>query len=106
MPPSRTSSSSSTEVAGFRIERELGRGPRAVVYEATQLSLGRRVALKLFDDPPVSGELSWPEHPRVTSLYGAGPCGRGYFVAMQLVRGPSLAELRGGDRLHLLGDVA
>ena len=34
-------------MAGFRLERELGRGRRGVVYEALQLGLDRRVALKL-----------------------------------------------------------
>jgi len=106
MPLSRTSSSSSTEVAGFVVERQLGRGSRARVFEATQLSLQRRVALKLLDGAPVDGELCWPEHPRVVSLYAAGPCEQGYFVAMQLVRGTSLAEAPRRALLPLLEDVA
>jgi hypothetical protein len=109
MPLSRTSSSSSTEVAGFRVEREIGRGSRAVVFDATQLSLHRRVALKLLHEPPVDSELRWPEHQHVVSLYAAGPCEDGYFVAMQLVRGCSLAEARRLPRrtlLRLLGEVA
>jgi Protein kinase domain len=109
MPLSRTSSSTSTEVAGFRAEREIGRGSRAVVFDATQLSLHRHVALKLLDEPPLDGELRWPEHPHVVSLYAAGPCEDGFFVAMQLVRGRSLAETRRLTRrtvLRLLGEVA
>ena len=98
-------------MAGFRLLRELGRGSQAVVYEASQVSLGRRVALKLL--PRDDGRpLHWPEHPRVVSLYATGPWEQGRFVAMQLVRGPSLirlleeGELDSSQRLELLADVA
>jgi len=87
-----------------------------VVYEATQLSLDRRVALKLFPGRVALAEgsqrLHWPEHPHVTRLYAAGSCDHGYFVAMQLVRGTSLATLQSAGRLdpsralEILGNVA
>ena len=114
MRRSRPSSSSSTEpdVPGFRLEREIGRGATSVVFEATQLSLDRRVALKLIQKGPGIaqriGRLRWPEHRHVVSLYAAGPCRSGHFVAMQLVRGSSLTE-RQLDRvrtLQVLSDVA
>jgi predicted Ser/Thr protein kinase len=110
-----SSSSTELEVAGFRVEDELGRGSRAVVYEAIQVNLGRRVALKLIsEDDDSSGvrPLEWPEHPRVVSLYATGPWEQGRFVAMQLVRGPSLAEVSETSELdparwlELLDDVA
>ncbi|MBN1530258.1 MAG: protein kinase [Thermoleophilaceae bacterium] len=102
------------EVAGFRLERELGRGTRAVVYEAIQVSLGRPVALKLLPEDPLEGRrtLRWPEHPRVVSMFATGPWEEGRFVAMQLVRGPTLARLREAGpleparSLELLADVA
>jgi len=98
-------------VADFRLERELGRGGRAVVFEATQLSLDRTVALKLLPERD-RGPVEWPEHARVVSMYATGDWRGGRFVAMQLVRGSSLAGLLDGGELEpvvaldLLADVA
>lgn len=97
-----TSSSSAelspgTLVAGFRIERLIEHGSRATVYEATQLGLDRRVALKVMRDRSLAEHvrrLSWPEHPGAVSLFGAGECEQGPWLAMQLVRGGSLETAR------------
>jgi hypothetical protein len=105
------SRSSTDELAGFRLLHEIGRGPSAVVYEATQLSLNRRVAFKLFEPGAVDTErlrrLYWPEHRSAVSLYAAGVCERGPFLAMQLVRGTTLEEQRRPRAARaLLADVA
>jgi hypothetical protein len=86
-----------TVVAGFRLERLIGRGSRAVVFEATQLSLGRRVALKLLDDRGMAERvrrLRWPEHAGAVALYGTGDSEHGPWLAMRLIRGGTLETAR------------
>lgn len=77
-----------------------------VVYEATQLSLGRSVALKVLS-PDVSSDESFRErfrreariqagldHPHIVPVYAAGELdGEGLFLAMRVVRGPTLKQL-------------
>ncbi len=114
------------EVAGYRIEGVLGRGGMGEVYEATQLSLGRTVALKVLRSD-LGADVGFRarfqregriqaglDHPNIVTVHEAGalPDGDGLFLAMRLVRGPTLKELiRGGDldparTLALLGPIA
>jgi hypothetical protein len=86
-----------TQIAGFRVERVIGQGSRATVYEATQLSLNRRVALKVMHDPDAAERvrrLSWPEHGGAVSLYGVGDSEYGPWLAMRLVSGGTLVTAR------------
>lgn len=101
-----------TIVAGdFRVDGVVGDGGMGVVYEATQLSLDRTVALKL-----VSAAFSQDagfrerfrregrlqatlEHAHVIDVYAAGQSDQGLYLAMRLVRGPSLAALIGKPAL-------
>jgi serine/threonine-protein kinase len=72
----------------FRLIREVGRGGMGVVYEAEQMSLGRRVALKVLpfaatmeprylhrfqNEARAAASL---EHPHIVPVYGVG-CERG-----------------------------
>jgi len=89
----------------FQIVRELGRGGMGVVYEAMQLSLGRRVALKVlpfaatFDARQLqrfkneAQAAALLHHTNIVPIYAVG-CERGvHFYAMQLIEGQSLAVL-------------
>ena len=77
----------------------------AVVYEATQLSLDRIVALKVLA-PNLSGDPTFVErfrreamlqaaleHPNIVTVYEAGETEEGLFLAMKLVRGTNLKQL-------------
>ena len=89
----------------FRIVREIGRGGMGVVYEAIQVSLGRRVALKVLPFAAVFHERQLArfqnealaaarlKHPHIVSVLTVG-CDRGvHYYAMDLVQGQTLGQL-------------
>jgi CHASE2 domain-containing sensor protein len=112
-------------IAGYRLVSLVGRGGMGVVYEAVQLTLDRPVALKLVDparadddefrarfvrESRVAASL---EHPHVIPVYEAREDGGLLFIAMRLVRGPSLAELLAAEApleprraVRLIGQIA
>jgi WD40 repeat protein/serine/threonine protein kinase len=89
----------------YRILREVGRGGMGVVYEAEQLSLGRRVALKVLpfaaaldakrlqrfkNEAQAAAHL---QHQNIVPVHCVG-CERGvYYYAMQFIDGESLAAV-------------
>jgi hypothetical protein len=93
-----------TIVEGYRIDGVLGEGGMGVVYRATQLSLNRTVALKVLPDA-LSADETFRErfrregqlqaaidHPHIVTVYEAGDTEQGLFLAMRLVRGPTLKD--------------
>jgi WD40 repeat protein/serine/threonine protein kinase len=89
----------------FRLLREVGRGGMGVVYEAEQISLGRRVALKVLpfaaamdakqlqrfkNEAQAAAHL---QHPHIVPVHSVG-CERGvHFYAMQFIEGHTLAAV-------------
>ncbi len=93
------------ELGDYRIVREVGRGGMGVVYDAEQVSLRRRVALKVLPFASVmdprhlqrfkSEALAAAalDHPHIVKVYGVG-CERGvHYIAFQFVDGQTLADL-------------
>jgi serine/threonine protein kinase len=94
-------------VGEFEIKRLLGRGGMGSVYEATQTTMQRDVALKVLDaglfpsneqvqrferEAWIAGRLS---HPNIVRVHARGEVGNSRYIAMELVEGPSLqAELK------------
>jgi WD40 repeat protein/serine/threonine protein kinase len=87
----------------FRILREVGRGGMGVVYEAEQISLGRRVALKVLpfastlDDRQLqrfkneAQAAAGLHHTNIVPVFATG-CERGvHYYAMQFIPGRTLA---------------
>ena len=93
------------EIAGFRIESEIGRGGMGVVYLAHQSFPERKVALKLLSpelasDPAFrerfvheSNAAASTEHPNIVPVYGAGEADGQLYLAMRYVEGTDLASL-------------
>ncbi len=94
----------------FRLLREIGRGGMGIVYEAEQLSLRRRVAVKVL---PLAGVLDQRAlarfkneataaatlfHPHIVPVFFVGSERSVHFYAMQLIEGQSLAEVIHGMR--------
>lgn len=92
-------------LAGYRVERLLGRGGMASIYFAWDTSDDRPVALKVLDerhrDAPAYVQrfiveaqtiASW-QHPNIVQVYSAGEEQGIYFYAMEFIRGLDLAQL-------------
>lgn len=92
-------------LAGYRIERRLGRGATGVVYLARQVALDRPVALKVVGAPFAVDEgfrsrfrhearaAAALDHPNVVTVLDSGEDDERLWLAMRLVDGPDLRVL-------------
>ncbi len=94
-----------TPLGDYRLLREIGRGGMGIVYEAEQLSLGRRIALKVLpfaltldprqlqrfkNEARAAAQL---HHQHIVPVYAVGSERGVHFYAMQYIEGQSLAEV-------------
>ncbi len=93
------------QLGDYRLGREFGGGAVGRVFEAEQLSLGRRVAVKVLrlehfqnpemvrrfrQEPELQGKL---RHPNIVTVLSTGYEDGWHFFAMEYVEGASLARL-------------
>jgi len=94
-----------TRLGIFEITAKLGEGGMGVVYRAKDLQLGRDVALKILRVPLAEEPdrvsrlereaqlLASLNHPNIAQIYGFEASGEKRALVMELVEGPTLAEL-------------
>lgn len=93
------------QLGDFRIVREIGRGGMGIVYEAEQLSLGRRVAVKVLPKQSLLDEkhlmrfrreaktAARLHHTNIVPVLGVGEHDGYHFIVMQYIRGVGLDEI-------------
>ncbi|MFY2556992.1 serine/threonine protein kinase [Corallococcus terminator] len=102
-------------ISGYRLEKLVGTGGMGEVHKATQLSLGRTVAVKLLNaelakDPSFiarfqkeAAALAALSHPNVVSIVDKGKTDVTYYLVMEFVDGPSLRELIRAAQFDVFG---
>lgn len=98
------------EIAGYRIDKRIGRGGMGVVYLAEHLTLRRRAAFKLIV-PELAESDGFRErfvreariaagltHPNVVTVYDAGEVDDLLYIAMQYIPGSDLSQILHRER--------
>ncbi len=93
----------------YRLDRKLGEGGMATVYCGTDTLLRRRVAIKVLREQYAADEefvrrfyqeaesAARLSHPNIVNTFDVGRQDTTYFIVMELVDGPSLAEIIAAD---------
>ena len=91
-------------IKDYDVQEEVGRGGMAVVYRATEIDLGRTVALKVLPPEMAIGSMSGRfkrearmaaslDHPNIIPVYRVGNVGKIFFIAMKFIEGRSLGTI-------------
>ncbi|MCG3136126.1 MAG: Serine/threonine-protein kinase PknD [Planctomycetes bacterium] len=99
-------------LGGCRLERELGRGAMGVVFEATHLSLQRRVAVKVLIPSARRSQrdveqffqearaLARIEHQNIVQVHDVGEQDGLHYIVMQLLQGETVADRMDRQRYY------
>jgi serine/threonine protein kinase len=92
-------------LGGFKIEKELGRGGMGVVYKGHELSLNRKVAVKVLSQRLCSDKefverfkrearvIAALSHPNIVSILSYGEEQGRYYFAMEYISGKDLGQI-------------
>ena len=114
-----------SQIAGFLIEEQIGRGGMAVVYRAADTRLNRSVALKILA-PELAGDTAFRQrfmremraaasvdHPHIVPVFDAGEADGVLYIAMRYVGGQDLRTLLDDEHalpaarvVHIVAQVA
>jgi len=105
LPPAPGGLAAGAQIAGYKIEQQIGRGGMAVVYRASDGRLNRSVALKILA-PEYASDTSFRQrfiremraaaavdHPNIVPVFDAGEADGALFIAMRYVSGQDLRTL-------------
>jgi len=94
-----------SQIAGYRLEEQVGRGGMAVVFRAYEARLDRNVALKILA-PGLAADDAFRkrfiresriaaavDHPNIIPVFDAGEADGVLFIAMRFVNGPDVRTL-------------
>jgi serine/threonine protein kinase/dienelactone hydrolase len=93
------------QIGDFRLEKRLGAGGMGVVYQALQISLNRRVALKVLPMNLAGGAPAIERfhrearaaarlrHPNIVTIYAEGAGSSVCYFAMEMIHGRNLDEI-------------
>ena len=97
----------------YRLIRKIGSGGMGVVFEAVQVSLNRRVAVKLLNSALLTNAeqrtqfeneakvIAMLHHPNIVKIYSAGCSEERCYYAMELIEGKGLDACRFEDPREL-----
>ena len=103
------------QLGDFRVIGEIGRGGMGIVYEAEQVTLGRRVAVKVLPSQALRGPKDIQRfqreartsarlhHSNIVPVFGVGEQDGAHYIVMQFIQGVGLDEIL--DELRRLAGV-